>query len=711
MSQHFRYFGDMLKVLAQSLRPAERLTVSQAAAKYRYLREATHTGYWDNSIAPYLVGPMDVLASLDHDAMVLVSSARSGKTDIFFNYLAYCEICDPGDMMMIHMTQSSARDWSQGDLRKAFRHSKKLGERVIPGKQNMNTHDVRFMSGMRLLIKWPSISELSGKTLRRGWASDYDRMPLDVDKEGSVFGLLRKRTQTYGRNGMTGIESSPGFEINNHRWIAQTPHEAPPTEGILDIYNKGDRRRWYWRCGQCDEPFEGDFKHFDWDKKGADGGALTNAEMADTVRLVCPHCGFPHTHDPDPDAHPTPQPGKVGLNRGGKWIADGQVWQADGTVTGKANGSMIASFWLKGVSAAFLSWREMLLKYLDAMDAYERTGDTGLLKNTVNLDQGHPFLPPALAGDRSPEDLKARAAGNRWGTPEEPTVPDGVRYLTATVDVQKGRFEVAVIGHGVNGDRYLIERFSIRKSERLDEDGERYPLRPGAHVEDWYLLIPHVIERTYPLDDGSGRRMKIKASACDSGGYEGTTANAYAFFRYLRNEHPGQHHQRFTLLKGDKNQHAPRAKIGYPDSERKDRRAAARGEVPLLMLNVNLLKDQLDGLLEREGKAGEIHFNEHLADSNFSELTVEIKVPNKGWENPKSLRNETWDLLVYDIGLCLSRFIGEEQLKPDNMPSWAAEWDDNDLVFLPTDARADPFEVAEKDVTVDMKALARRFAP
>jgi len=708
MSMNFRVFGDLLKLLANSIRAPERLTVSEAAAKYRYLREATHTGYWDNDIAPYLTEVMDTMGSLDHTAVVFAGPARCGKSDIFFNYLTYCEICDPGDIMMIHMTQSSARDWSQGDLRKAFRHSKALGTRVAPGKQSMNTHDIRFISGMRLLVKWPTITELSSKTLRRGWANDLDRMPLDVDKEGPVFDLLRKRTQTAGRNGMTVAESSPGYEVKNHRWMPSTLHEAPPTEGILSVYNRGDKRRWYWRCAQCDDPFEGDFKHLSWSKTGPDGEALNNAEQATSAVLVCPSCGFPHTHDPDPKAYPTPQPGKVGLNLGGKWLADGQRWLDDGSVTGKTNGSMIGSFWLKGVSAAFVSWKDLVLKYLDAMETYDKTGDAGPLKATVNTDQGHPFTPPKLMADRTPDELKVRAAGNVWGTPEDPAVPDGVRYLTAMIDVQKGSFQVQVHGHGLHGDRYVIDRFSIRKSERLDGDGERWPLRPGAYEEDWHLLIDGVIEKTYPLIDGSGRRMKIKATGCDSGGYEGTTVNAYAFWRYLRDEHMGQHHTRFQLLKGDPNLNAPRYKISYPDSDRKDRRAGARGEVPILMLNVNQLKDHLDGLLERQEKPGTIHFSKHLQDWFFSELTVEVKVANKGWENPKKLRNEAWDLLVYDLGICLfPRMIGEESLKPDAMPAWAEEWDDNDLVFMPQDD-VKPFEVREQDDEVDITALAKR---
>ena len=268
------------------------------------------------------------------------------NSDMVFNWLSHTAICDPADMMVIHMTQNTAREWSQGDLRRAFRHSPDLGEKVMPGRQNMNVHDIKFLSGMRLLVKWPTITELSGKTIPRLWLMDYDRMDLDIDKEGSPFDLAQKRAQTYGRYGMTVAESSPGWEYENTRWKPTTPHEGPPAPGIMAVYNRGDRRRFYWRCQACNEPFEGDFKHLSWPdtKDKVEAGAMAT--------LNCPHCGFCHTHEPSRDGGD----GKHALNLGGKWIKEGQVWMPDGSVGGNARQSDIASFWLKGVAAAFMDW-------------------------------------------------------------------------------------------------------------------------------------------------------------------------------------------------------------------------------------------------------------------------------------------------------------------------------------------------------------------
>lgn len=689
----FSTLEQMMLATAEAIRPPERLTVAQAAEKYRYLNNPGHyVGPWDNTIAHYLVEVMEALTSPDHTATIFAGPARCGKSDLFFNWLTHTAVCDPADMMLVHMTQSTARDWSQGDLRRNFRHSKALGEKVIPGRQNMNVHDIRFLSGMRLLVKWPTITELSGKTIPRGWLMDYDRMPQDVDKEGTPFDLGRKRAQTFGRNGMWCAESSPGFEIENPRWMPSTPHEAPPTEGILALYNRGDRRRFQWRCADCKQPFEGDFKLLSYPD------SADHLEAAEMATMDCPHCGYSHTHEPGPG-----QPGKHEMNVTGRWVKEGQLWLPDGTMTGDPVRSDIASFWLKGTAAAFVSWKELVFKYLKAMEAYERTGSTKALKATVNTDQGHAYSPPKTVGDLLPEELKARASD--YG---ERVVPLGVRFLVASIDVQKSRFEVQIQGVGAGGDITIIDRFKIRKSARLDDDGERLWVSPSSHLEDWQLLVDQVIEKTYPLADDSGRHMRIKTIGCDSGGRDGVTSMAYNFWRWLRDECPGSHHQRFQLIKGSSTDSAPRQRIGYPDTDRKDRHAGARGEIPVLFLNTDLIKDQVHGMLTRtDAQGGRVNFPDWLTSDFYTELTVEVRSTKGKWENPKKLRNEAWDLLVYCVGVALSRHVRIELIDWEMPPSWAAEWDENDMVFA-MEAGV-PFRAEPVDA-VDLSALGNELA-
>lgn len=667
MSQ-YHSLEHLISELAVMVRPPTRMTVAEWAEKRRFLNNpGSFVGYWDNAVAPYLVEPMNMTSSLAYTGMIFVGPARTGKSDMFFNYLGHTSECDPADMMLIHMTQNTARDWSQGDLARFFRHTKAAGDTLVPGKVNDNTHDKKFKSGMRLLIKWPTISELSGKTIPRLWLMDYDRMSQDIDGEGAPFDLARKRAQTVKRFGMCVAESSPGFEQEDPNWLAKSPHEAPPTKGILALYNRGDRRRWQWPCPQCEGKFEADFHMFSY----PDLDTQDFMEAAEQVTLVCPHCGFP-----------IPPSYKRDLNNAGRWIKDGMTWTDAGDIEGRARRTDIASFWLKGPAAAFQDWSSLVLKYLQAKHEFDETGSEEALKVTTNTDQGLPYLPQSLGAERLPEHLKARAKD--WGgTADDPVVPEGARFLIATIDVQKNAFVVQIHGFGVNGDIWIVDMFKIRRSEtRFNEEGERELLDPAGYLEDWDTIIAGVIEKTYPLADGSGRRMAIKAVGCDSGGRAGVTANAYQFWRSLRDTRDDNAHVRFQLVKGDGSPRAPRIRLEYPDSQKKDKFALARGDIPVLMMNTNLVKDQVSAMLNRDDEGGMINYPSWAPDWLYAQLTAEIR-DAKGWANPRGRRNEAFDLLVYaiSVGLNTRQVIPNiERIDWNNPPSWAADWETNDLI-------------------------------
>jgi phage terminase large subunit GpA-like protein len=438
-------------------------------------------------------------------------------------------------------------------------------------------------------------------------------------------------------------------------------------------------------------------------------------EAAEATVMECPHCTHHIWHD---GMHG--EPGKHELNQtvlgNAKWVKEGQLWLPrsgdDAAVQGRLEGrgvrSDLAAFWLKGPAANFATWRDVVLKYLQAQEVFQRTGAQEALKTTINTDQGLPFLPAGMEHGRLAEDVRGMAEDVGEGT-----VPAHVRFLVATIDVQKSRFEVQVHGLGYGGDVTVIDRFAIRKSRRLDEDGEREPLRPASYVEDWDLLIDQVMLKTYPLADGSGREMRMRMVGCDSGGSaskkndSSTTKTAYAFYRRLKQadgaEIPAGLHRRFLLLKGGSTATAPRVKISYPDSERRDRHAGARGDVPVLMLNTTALKDQLDAMLDRERTGGgRVRFADWLPDEFWDEMVAEARGP-KGWEK-LSARNEAWDLLVYCLAVALYRPIRVETLDWDEPPGWADQWDDNSMVFNPAKGEKAEETVAPRTSLKDLAA-------
>lgn len=698
---------NLIVEAAEAVRPAQRMTVSQAAEAYRKINNpGSYVGPWKNETTPYLVEPMDTLQSQRFTGMVFAGPAQCGKTDMFPNWLGYSAKCDPADMMLVQTSRTTSRDFSMRRVDRLHRHSPEIGEMLAPTTQSDNTFDKQYKSGMMLTLSWPAINELSGRPIPRLWLTDLDRMSLDVDGEGNPFDLARKRATTFRSHGMCVAESSPGYIVENPKWIRTSKHEAPPTKGILALYNRGDRRRWYWFCSECAKPFEPSFNLMRW----PDSEDLM--ESAEAAYMECPHCGKHHFHDRAPG-----RSSKYDMNIDGRWLPDNCQFDEDRNVVGTPLRTSIASFWLKGVAAAFSDWKTLVFNYLSAEKDYQQTQSEESLKTTINTDQGEPYTPKSASSDRIPEELKARAKPY-----EQYHVPEGVRFLIATIDVQKNRFVVQVHGIHANGDKTVVDRFDIKKSKRLDPDGERFWVNPGSHPEDWKLLGEEVLDKTYPLADGSGRRMGVRMVLCDSGGKEGVTSNAYGFVRWLRwgdndeviDDDQGEYlwepnwGGRFLLLKGASTITAPRIKIAYPDSQRTDRHAGARGEIPVLMVNTNEMKNTINNALDRQEPGGRINFPNWLDDNFYIELTVEVKDPVKGWINPKRYRNESWDLLAYCEAALLTPAIRFEHINWEEPPGWAAEWDMNDLVFDP-EIEDKPFK-AEKKTSRKLSELASNLA-
>lgn len=673
--------GELVLNAAVVLEPKQRLTVAEAGGKtFMVHSPPAYIGLYKPDETPYMTEPMNMTMSRDHTGLIFVGPAQSGKTiSLILVPMMYFSIFNPMDLILYHMSKPMARDFSMGRIDRAHRHTPEWGTEVMLD----NTYDKTYKSGMRLLISYPSINEMSSRAIPIVMFTDYDRMPQDVDGEGTPFPLGQKRTTTFRNLGMTIAESSPGFPVeepedHDEERAAPGEHEAPPCKGILGLYNQGDRRLWYWPCPECGEYFEGRFLHLKWPTKDEDGKPLSVPKMASRVKMVCPHC----------DCRIAPEQ-RDGMNARGVWLAEGQTIDKDGHVEGESNESKTLSYWLKGPAARYTTWRELVKKYLDAERVFERTGSEDDLKVTVNTDQGEPYVPRARSEVRQSADLQARANT----TMPHRKVPRDVVALFALMDTQKYRWEVQIVGvrpgKAIGGyDFVVIDRYKLSRSERFDEEGVPLPVQPASYPEDWDLIVPEVMDKTYELEDGSGH-MEIAHTFCDSGGSKArthgkktsesevdkdmsVTSNAYNFWRRLRKTGKAE---RMLLIKGNPNINAPRAEITYPDSKRSDRNAGAAGEIPVLFINVNSLKDSLNAMLDRtDPGGGMIDFPSWLPIWWFEELTAEVRGRTR-WEKVGSRNNEAWDLLVYALAAAIYRKL--EKVDWAKPPGWLAPWDEN----------------------------------
>lgn len=640
------------------LMPPDRLSVSDAATKI--LRISTPGGYqgpWDRSVFPYMIEPMDAIRSRLVEAVVFIGPAQSGKTfSLLGGGIAHAACYDPADQIVIQMTQDSARDWSRKELDRWIRASPELTGQMSTRPRDDNTFDKFWRSGAICKIGWPSVTQLSSKAVRDVFLTDYDRMPDDIDGEGSAFGLARQRTKTYRTRGITVAESSPGRDLPNElaKWKPSSPHEPPPVGGIVGLYAGSNRKRWYWPCPHCGEYWEpapgiGLFRLPDFAELL---GIVKSDGVASIVdrysRPVCPHCNTAV------DAGH-----KRAMNLAGYWLAAGEKIDREGRRTGRPLQSTIDGYWLGGIAAAFQDWPAMIEKYAQAVLHYGKTSEVHLLKQTVNTDQAAPFAHPAKGRDLQ-QLGELQSIGENF---DRGTVPPWVRFLIGTVDVQVGMFVCQIFGispmDGGGWEWTIVDRFLIKESGRTNELGERAQVNPAAYVEDWERITREAIMRKYGemgvvftlIDSGGSKR----AGQGDSEKKQSVTEKAYAYWRSLQSRGLGA---RVRLVKGRKDSRS-RVEETWPDTRKQG--GASRGDVPVLMIATDILKDALAADLERaaEGNGG-ARWADWLPADVIAEMTAETRT-DKGWVKPSGARNEATDLAVYMRAGCI--YLGLE--RPD----------------------------------------------
>lgn len=656
-----------------SLVPPERQTVAEYAVLHRHLSNqgGGYVGRWHHEKAPYLVQPMETLTRLDYLTTVLVGPGQSGKTEVAQNWLLKSVANDPADLLWYMQTDPGLESYVKSRINPMIDGHVEMAMRLGSRPIDDSLHFKRF-DGMHVEFLSAASNNLINKSAPRIIADEVDAYDPSL---GDIKAILDVRRQTFGRQSMLLALSHPDLArglIPERDWTA----------GIMSMYGDSDRRVWYWPCPHCGAwsspaPTASRYMVLHYDD------TQTLDEIERNARLICPVNGCLIE-----DRSRRAMNAAAYRSPFGGWVGDGQQISQDGVVTGDLAARKSAGFWIVGVMSPFIlgGIGGLARAKAKAERELEVSGDDEALRQVTVKQYGFPYAATRGVGSIDANDLADRAERE---LPLQ-VVPRGARFMTAQADCQSASFDWLIRAWGEFGESWVI-------------DHGRLPADPATSAEDWDKLLTQVFQKTYPLADGSGRHMAIRASGYDSGGLPGVAQQAYAAWTRWRRDRAARRYGTIAgrdvwsivPLKGANGLNSPRLNVVYPDTSRKANKAAASGHVPVAMFNPNSFKDDLIGQL-RAGEPGPwyVHFPYALRSKEqphvwFEQLTSEQKLPNGRWQKINAGgRNEALDLMV--MSHVLAHLHGLSRINWEKPPAWAAPWDSNTSVraALPADAEA-----------------------
>ena len=613
-----------------ALRKPPMLTAVEYADTHFYMSSESSylEGKWET--LPFQVAILNAMGNDQIPTINVMKSARVGYTKLLMANAAYKIEHKKRNVILWQPTDASAEEFMKSHVESAIRDIP-VWLNIAPwyGRKHRDStlNTKRFSNGKQLWIRGGK----AAKNYREVSADEaiYDELAAfddSIEKEGSPTFLGDKRTEgSIYRKSIRG--STP-------KVLGQCQIEKACSESRVQM-------QFHLPCPHC-----GELQALKWGGKDEPFGIKWRDHDPSTAYYCCEHCACAIENHQlmEMQEHPA-----------AKWICkNSSIWTKDGLEFFNPDGTEAATppsiaFYVWTAYSPFTTWAQIV------EDFYKAKGDRSKLQTFVNTTLGQPW------DDDTGEKLEWEELHRRREMYPSGKMPQGVVYVTASIDTQDDRYEGRVWGFGAGEESWLIDRFILYgkpdSKELLDKVAER-------------------LNKTYTRADGLV--LPIGIICWDSGGHY--TDTVYSMSKRL-----GVH--RVIPVKGANVYGKPIA--NFP------RKRTSKG-VYLTEVGTDNAKELIMARLHiqpdpNHAKHGAIHFpmDDSICDeTELQQLTAERKIPQRRdgkiiyrWDN-QGRRNEALDCLVYALaalyiakerfGINLDKLAEKAIAKPEDEPQQAA---------------------------------------
>lgn len=384
-------------------------------------------------------GPMMAVTDPKVKRVTVMGPTQLMKSSLLENIIGYYAHQDPSPILLAQPTVTLAEAFGKDRIDKMFRDSPVLSGLLTnkKGKDSQNTMTYKaFPGGYLVLVGSNSPTDLSSRPIRIALMDEVDKYPESAGKEGDVISLITERTATFF-NSKVIVVCSPTVEGRSR---------------VHAEYEAGDKRIYMVPCPHCGFTEEMNWLNVRWEN-----------DDPETALYHCGDCRKPWTEAERVRA-----------------IGQGH-WEATAEFKGHASFkcSKLVSPW-EPVSV-------MARKWMEAKNTPE------LLKVFVNTQLAETWVEKGEAPD-------FQRLYERREEYQTNTIPNGVVFLTAGVDVQRDRIELEVVGWGRDKQSWSIDY--------------RILMGDTTQPEVW-SQVNNLLNETWKTSDD--RELQIRVLAVDSG--------------------------------------------------------------------------------------------------------------------------------------------------------------------------------------------------
>jgi len=344
---------------------------------------------------------------------------QMGKTELVFNLLGHTLSDRPKPCLYIGPTEDAVRTQAKDRFLDMVETTPSLANAADP-RDFRNSTVEKWYNGARVGFAWAgSGSQLRAHPAALALGDEIDAF-RPIPGEGDPVQLMRARVSNYFGS-KVGLFSTPLLEETSRIWR---------------WFLAGSKERWALQCGGCSLWFVPMLDLLHWDK-GTEG-----VELQESARLQCSHCS-----ERFDDKQRRALPGKYiphDLGPDGEWVA----LEERPRLT-------VRSFWTSGTVSPFRTIGRAAEQVARAF----RSGDPDEVQSAVNTVGGEPY---GLVGD-TPGRAKVKEKVSHYEH------PDGLRFLTAGVDVQQESIYYVIRGWGFNAESWLMDYGQVFGNTEHDE--------------------------------------------------------------------------------------------------------------------------------------------------------------------------------------------------------------------------------------------------